>query len=148
MNSEKPAVVEQRSNRAPNPTVNKPPDGGLLVMSHDQNGRTKWSREQVKNSNVMDAFFWGGGGANSLVTSVVNPPFCRCAILTSVLFITLSVTSGTYILAEEIQQLPVRLIYASCGPLYSEGLALHDVSQLHLSLTFWNENLHQSADIT
>ena len=57
--SEKPEVVEQRFNRSPNPTVNKLPDASSLVMSHDQNGRSKWSREQVKNSNAIDLFFSG-----------------------------------------------------------------------------------------
>ena len=57
--SEKPELVEQRFNLSPNPTVNKPQDAGSLVMSHDQNGRSKWSREQVKNSSAMDRFFSG-----------------------------------------------------------------------------------------
>ena len=37
-------------------------------MSHDQSRRSKWSREQVENSNAIDRFF---GGAYSLVISVV-----------------------------------------------------------------------------
>ena len=41
-----------------------------------------------------------------------------------VLFIALPVKSGTCILAEEIWQVPVLLIYASSGPLHSEGLSV------------------------
>ena len=55
--SEKPAVVEHRLNRSPNPTVNKPPDGGSLVMSHDQSKCSKGLCEHVKNLNEIDRFF-------------------------------------------------------------------------------------------
>ena len=37
-------------------------------MSHDQSRRSKWSGEQLENSNAIDRFF---GGAYSLVISVV-----------------------------------------------------------------------------
>ena len=38
------------------------------IMTCDQSGRFKWSREQVQNSNAIDRFL---RGANSLVISVV-----------------------------------------------------------------------------
>ena len=37
-------------------------------MSRDQSERSKWSREQVQNSNAINRFL---GGAKSLVISVV-----------------------------------------------------------------------------
>ena len=38
------------------------------IMTRDQSGCFKWSREQVQNSNAIDRFL---RGANSLVISVV-----------------------------------------------------------------------------
>ena len=49
-------------------------DGEKNIMSRDQSGRSKWSREQGPNSNDIDRFF---PGANSSVISVVSTTFQR-----------------------------------------------------------------------
>ena len=45
-------------------------------MSHDRSRRSKWSHEQVENSNAIDRFF---GGAYSLVILVV-PILITCSL--------------------------------------------------------------------
>ena len=47
-------------------------------MSHDQSRRSKWSHEQVENSNPVDRFF---EGANGLVTAIVFVLVCALLII-------------------------------------------------------------------